>query len=30
MGLKCPMHESNNSQMKNFTYIAADVLTSDH
>ena len=30
IGLKCPMHESNNAQMKNFTFIAADVLTSDH
>lgn len=24
------MHESNNQQMKQFTFIAADVLTSDH
>lgn len=24
------MHESNNQQMKNVTYIAADILTSDH
>lgn len=24
------MHQSNNQQMKEFTYIAADVLTSDH
>jgi hypothetical protein len=30
LGLKCPMHESTNDQMKNVTYIAADVLTSDH
>lgn len=30
LGLKCPMHESNNANMKNITYIAADILTSDH
>lgn len=30
LGLKCPMHESNNLQMKNVAYIAADILTSDH
>jgi hypothetical protein len=24
------MHESSNSQMKNVTYISADILTSDH
>ena len=30
LGLKCPMHESNNAQMKNVAYIAADILTSDH
>ena len=30
LGLKCPMHQSNNQQMKQLTYIAADVLTCDH
>jgi hypothetical protein len=30
MGLKCPMHESQNPQMMGLTYIAADVLTCDH
>jgi hypothetical protein len=30
MGLKCPMHLSNNLQMKNRTHIAAEVLTCDH
>lgn len=30
IGLKCPMHESKNQQMKLFTYIAADILTCDH
>lgn len=30
IGLKCPMHESNNQKMKNITYIATDILTCDH
>lgn len=30
LGLKCPMHQSNNPQMKKYTYIAVDVLTCDH
>ena len=28
LGLKCPMHQSNNQNMKNLTFIAADLLTS--
>lgn len=30
LGLKCPMHESTNPRMKTLSYIAADLLTSDH
>jgi hypothetical protein len=30
LGLKCPMHQSTSPQMKELTFIAADLLTSDH
>jgi len=30
LGLKCPMHQSASPQMKTLTFIAADILTSDH
>jgi hypothetical protein len=30
LGLKCPMHQSASPHMKTLTFIAADLLTSDH
>ena len=30
LGLKCPMHQSNSPQMREFTRIAADLLTTEH
>lgn len=30
LGLKCPMHQSTSPHMRTLTFIAAEILTSDH